>query len=397
MIIGYLCNRYPAVSHSFIRREIAGIEASGHEVVRFTIRRGVDLPDPDDEAEASVTTALLAAPIFRLLSSCLWIALLRPLAFTRSVGIACRAGFRSRTCVRNFAYLVEACLLLRLLSKAGAEHLHAHFGTNSAAVARLVRSLGGPPYSFTVHGPDEFDAPRALDLRGKVHDAEFTVAISDFGRSQLMRWINPQAWAKIKVIRCGVDGDFLSKGAFAPLASPPLLCCVARLSAQKGLPLLIKATAELVREGVSFRLLIIGEGEDRQLIESSIAQDGLESVVELAGSKSGKEVREALLRARALVIPSFAEGLPVVIMEAFALGRPVVSTRIAGIPELVDDSCGWLVRPGSVEALANAMREALNASNNRLKEMGRVGQRRVAQDYDSRKNAKTLAALIVKC
>ena len=391
MIIGYLCNRYPAASHSFIRREIAGIESLGHEVVRFTVRRGVGLADPDDYAEALKTTVLLSAWFPRLFYSLLLTVVSRPLAFMRSIGVAWRAGTRGGARGRNFAYLVEACLLRRLLSKAGATHLHAHFGTNPAAVARLVRSLGGPPFSFTVHGPDEFDRPTALDLKGKVKDAEFTIAISDFGRSQLMRWSNPRAWSKIKVVRCGVDGDFLVRREGAPFAPSSTLCCVARLSAQKGLPLLINAAAQLVQEGQSFHLVIIGDGEDRRLIEREIVRARLQSVVKLAGMRSGSEIREALLRARALVLPSFAEGLPVVIMEAFALGRPVVATTIAGIPELVDDTCGWPIPPGSVEHLTRAMAEVLNATPEKLRCMGQLGLARVAEHYDSRKNAEVLA------
>lgn len=396
MIIAYLCNRYPAVSHSFVRREIAGIEALGHQVLRFTVRPGANLADPADRAEAELTTVLIARPFTRLLVACLSTVLSSPLAFAQSFAIAWRAGSKSGRRLRNLAYLVEACLLARLLGKARAAHLHAHFGTNPAAVARLVRSLGGPPYSVTVHGPDEYDAPGALDLRGKIAEAKFTVGISDFGRSQLMRWSAPQYWDQIKVVRCGVDDSFLSFPVCAPFPSAPILCCVARLSAQKGLPLLLEATAELVRQGIVFRLVIIGEGEDRHVIERCIADAGLTAVVELWGSKSGIEVREALLRARALVLPSFAEGLPVVIMESFALRRPVVTTGIAGIPELVDDSCGWVVRPGSVAGLAVAMRDALTASTDRLEAMGLIGRQRVVEEYDSSKNAATLVALMLE-
>lgn len=396
MIIAYLCNRYPAVSHSFVRREIAGIEALGHQVLRFTVRPGANLADPADRAEAELTTVLIARPFTRLLVACLSTMLSSPLAFARSFAIAWRAGHKSGRHLRNLAYLIEACLVARLLGKARATHLHAHFGTNPAAVARLVRSLGGPPYSVTVHGPDEYDAPGALDLRGKIADAKFTVGISDFGRSQLMRWSAPKYWDKIKVVRCGVDDSFLSAPVCAPFPSAPILCCVARLSAQKGLPLLLEATAALVRQGTVFRIVIIGEGEDRRVLERFIADAGLNAVVELWGSKSGNEVREALLSSRALVLPSFAEGLPVVIMESFALGRPVVTTAIAGIPELVDDSCGWVVRPGSVEGLAVAMRDALTASTDRLEAMGLIGRQRVVDEYDSSKNAETLVALMLE-
>ena len=199
---------------------------------------------------------------------------------------------------------------LRLLSRsvlagpppraAWAEHLHAHFGTNPAAVALLVRALGGPPYSFTVHGPDEFDAPVALSLQAKIDAAAFVAAISHYGRSQLMRWSAPEHWGKIKLIRCGVDADFLgARVGAAPAESTEFVCVAARLSAQKGLPLLI-AACDLLREDgrETFSVTIVGDGELRGLIEQDIRQRRLDGHVVLAGICSSAEIRQKLTQAR---------------------------------------------------------------------------------------------------
>jgi glycosyltransferase involved in cell wall biosynthesis len=166
--------------------------------------------------------------------------------------------------------------------------------------------------------------------------------------------------------------------------------CVARLSAQKGLPLLIAACDRLTSNRVAFTLTIIGDGEMRRELEHDIRRRNLDRVITLAGVRSAADIRESLGRARAFVLPSFAEGLPVVLMEALALGRPVITTAIAGIPELVDAECGWLVPAGSEEALVDAMAEALGTSEDKLKSKGETGRRRVKQEHDSRENARKL-------
>jgi glycosyltransferase involved in cell wall biosynthesis len=386
--LAYLCNRYPAVSHSFIRREIEGVESAGHEVHRFSLRPApADLPDPADQREAAITEAVLQRGVGRLLIAGAAMLLSRPGKALVSLAAAWRLaapGWRSRT--RHCAYWLEAAWLTRRLDKLQVEHLHAHFGTNPAAVALFVRALGGPPFSFTVHGPDEFDAPIALSLGRKIEGASFVVAISSYGRSQLMRWSKPSDWPKIEVIRCGLSRDFLD----APVTPVPPqsteFVCVARLSAQKGLPLLIAACARLRDAGERFSLTIVGDGELRREIESEIRKRGLEQIVTLVGVRSGAEIREHLRRGRAFVLPSFAEGLPVVIMEALALTRPVVATAIAGIPELVDQECGWLVPAGSEDALVEAMAAALHASPEDLFRKGEIGRQRVRQLHDAGRN-----------
>jgi len=183
-------------------------------------------------------------------------------------------------------------------------------------------------------------------------------------------------------VRCGVDAQFHDVVPTPPAAEPRLVC-IARLHEQKGLPMLVDAAARLKAEGLDFRVDVIGDGPLRGELEAKIAALELTDFVRLVGWKSGAEVREALVRSRAMVLPSFAEGLPVVIMEALSLHRPVVSTYVAGIPELVEDGIdGWLVPAGAIEPLVQAMREALQASVGELALMGAEGARRVADLFE---------------
>ena len=392
MRLAYLCNLYPAVSHSFVRREIEAIERAGHEVHRFSVRPArSDLKDPADLREAERTEVVLAQGALTLFFSALALLFSRPIRTLDAVAAARRLsgpGLKQR--FRHVAYWLEAAWLVRKLDRLKVEHLHAHFGTNPAAVATIARAWGGPRFSFTAHGPDEFDAPVTLALPAKIEVASFVAGISSYGCSQLMRWSPPVQWPKIGIVRCGVDRDFLdAKTTPVPAKSTEFLC-VARLSAQKGLPLLVAACERLRNNGQRFSLTIVGDGELRSELEAEIARRNLGDIVFLAGVQTSEEIRERLGRCRAFVLPSFAEGLPVVIMEALALGRPIIATAVAGIPELIDDSCGWLVPPGSEEALVETMSSALQTPASELTAKGEVGRQRVLVMHDADRNASLL-------
>jgi len=297
--VAYLVNQYPAVSHTFIRREIAGLEACGVEVLRFSIRpvEERELADEADRAERGRTEILLGSGLLPPAAALLVSLLLRPWRTLRALALAWRFGGRSpRGRLRHVAYLAEAALLARRLRARGADHLHAHFGTNSATVAFLCRVLGGPSYSFTVHGPEDFDRPEALGLREKVRDAAFVVAVSEYSRSQVMRAVEPAEWDKLRVVRCGVDQRFLDGAAGS--VDRPRLVCVGRLSKDKGHLLLLEAAALLAREGRSFELALVGDGDYRPSIEARIRAEGLEGRVRLTGSLDGDGVRREILEAR---------------------------------------------------------------------------------------------------
>jgi glycosyltransferase involved in cell wall biosynthesis len=299
----------------------------------------------------------------------------------------------SRPALFHLAYLAEALVLARWALEQDVHHIHAHFGTNGAEVAMLSHILTGIPYSFTVHGPDEFDRPEYLGLPAKVKHAAFVCVVSSFTGSQICRWIPPQEWAKIKLVRCGLDADFLIQRP-PSIVSKIHLVAVGRLSEQKGHLVLLSALAVLAREGVLFKMTIAGDGPLRPQLERSIRQLGLEERVELTGWLSNSQVRALIRSARALILPSFAEGLPVVLMEALALGHPVITTYVAGIPELVtDQTCGWIVPAGSVDQLARAIRQCLSAPDALIQTMGAVGRKRVLEQHDIAKECRKLADL----
>lgn len=395
MRIAYLVNQYPKVSHTFIRREIRALEEQGVEVVRYSVRRVSEpLADAADREEQERTRVVLDVGAQGLASAMATQSASRPAAFARASALAARIGYGSeRGLAIHGAYLGEACVLAGWMEQDRVDHVHAHFGTNSATVAMLVDALGGPGYSFTVHGPEEFDKPQAISLGEKIERARFVCGISSFCRSQLYRWAPCAVWPKISVVRCGIEPSFLdSEDRGFP--SGPELVSVGRLDAQKGQLLLVEALGALAREGQRFHLTLVGDGDMRPAVEQAIARHDIRDRVTITGWASGDVVREHILRARALVLPSFAEGLPVAIMEAFGLGRPVLSTYVAGIPELIEPGrSGWLIPAGSVEAIVAAVREVLATPPDRLARMGAEGRRAVLERHDVRITAAALRAL----
>jgi colanic acid/amylovoran biosynthesis glycosyltransferase len=394
--IAYLVNQYPSVSHTFIRREIEGLEQLGAQVARYSLRPIPleTLPDATDRSERERTTALLDHGAKALIPSIARVAARYPREFARAQALTYTMGKKAdRGLLRNYAYLAEACALREALEAAPVDHVHAHFGTNSAAVAMLTRALGGPSYSFTAHGPEEFDKPDLLALRVKIEHAAFVVGVSSFGRSQLFRYCDGRHWNKVHVVRCGVDERYLER-APNPLPERPRFVSVGRLCEQKGQLLLVQAVAQLVRKGRKLELILVGDGPMRKDVEEVIAKEGLERFVRITGWASGEAVQDEIEKARYFVLPSFAEGLPVVLMEALGRGRPVISTYVAGIPELVlDNECGFLVPAGSVEHVASAMERALDTSSEQLQKMGLLGYQRVCEMHDARSNAKVLLEL----
>ncbi|MCR2745923.1 glycosyltransferase family 4 protein [Limnobacter parvus] len=393
--VAYLVNQYPKVSHTFIRREIIALESLGLHVSRLSVR-GWDneVADLVDEAERQKTSYLLQRGVLGLLKSGFSVFLQRPTLFLKTLRIALGMGLRAdRAWPFHLVYLLEACKALQWLEQEKIEHVHAHFGANSAEVAMLIHLLGGPTYSFTVHGPEEFDKPEFIRLGLKVKNCAFVVAITSYCRSQIYRWIQHADWQKVKVVRCGIEADFHDN---LPDTFPiePRLVCVGRLCEQKGQLILLAAAAKLKAKSIDFQLVLAGDGEMRPEIERQIASLGLTGNVHITGWISSSQVREEILKSRAMVLPSFAEGLPVVIMEAMALKRPVISTYIAGIPELVEcGSNGFLCPAGDVEALAVHMETCLRADEYTLRRLGENAQKAVLAQHHITTEASKLADL----
>ena len=396
MRIAYLINQYPKVSHSFIRREIQALERQGVNVMRIALRGWDDaLVDDDDALEREQTRYALRDGAFGLIVAFVRLLLTHPVKLLQAIGLAVRmARGAERPLPVHLIYLAEACKIFFWLRKQQIAHLHAHFGTNSAEVAMLVHVLGGPPWSFTVHGPEEFDKPHFIGLPEKIRRCAFVIAVSSFGRSQLFRLIEHGLWPKVHIVHCGLEKAFYQNAA-GPSPVTRNFVCVGRLCEQKGQLLLIDAARQLLERGEQFGLTFAGDGELRPDLQALIDQHKLQNNIRITGWLSSDQVRNELLSARALVLASFAEGLPVVIMEALALKRPVISTFVAGIPELVKQGQhGWLVPAGDVEALADAMQECLATSPEAMERMGEAGSEIVTKRHDVDREVKVLAALL---
>lgn len=403
MNVGYLVNTYPRASHSFIRREIQAIERLGQPVKRFAMRSDrATLVDADDLAEDELTHHILSQSKARLVSAALAWCAGHPGGAMRAFGLAMLCGKRGAGGVpgtggrlRHLIYLLEAAYLAQACHEQKIDHIHAHFGTNSTTVAMLCAAMGGPAYSFTTHGPEEFDAPMALALDLKIANATFAVAISSFGRSQLARWVPQADWPKLHVVHCGIEPEKFA----APTAPTPTgthLVAIGRFAAQKGFSLLIESIALAAPSVPKLHLTLIGDGELRAQIETEIQKHGVNGHVTLAGWQSEAGVRAALRTATALIVPSFAEGLPVVVMEAMAAARPVIATAIAGIPELVTPDTGWLVPAGDPVALAAAIATLGQTPADRLVEMGLAARARALSRHDVNTEAAKLLTLFAK-
>jgi colanic acid/amylovoran biosynthesis glycosyltransferase len=394
MKIAYLINQYPKVSHTFIRREIRALERQGVVVSRIAIRGwDIDLVDADDHDERECTRYVLKDGALPLLGAVLRILLVHPRCFLKALAITWRMSRTSeRPLPTHLIYLAEACRVRVWLKQTPVEHLHAHFGTNPADVALLVNALGGPKWSFTVHGPEEFDKPQFVRLAEKIRASAFVVAVSSYGRSQLYRCVEHQQWSKVHIVHCGLERAFMESDSSPSFGRR--LVCVGRLCEQKGQLLLLEAVKKLDELGTQLELVLAGDGEMRREIEQLIVQYKLEKVVRITGWIGNKQVRDEILAARALILPSFAEGLPVVIMEAMALRRTVISTFVAGIPELVvPEQHGWLVPAGDVEALMHAIKACLRKSQDELRAMGEAAHFRVVERHSIDKEVAKLVSL----
>lgn len=396
-VLAYLTSAYARASDTFIRGEVRQLRALGFTVHTFSIRRAEpeQAVSEDVRQEQQTTEYLLDGKKSRLISGAFSQAIRAPGKFLGALRLAQRCsppGIKAR--LWHLAYVLEAAYLAGRLRAKGVQHLHNHIGENSATVAMLAAHIAGIPFSLTIHGPNEFDHPAEIALGEKIFRSAFVAAISSYGRSQLWRWCPANQWDKIHVIHCGVDETFLGQ----PPTSVPdnrRLVSIGRLSEQKGQLLLIEAAAAVASDCTRFELVLIGDGPMRPEIEEAIARLGLAGIVRLAGWMDSQAIRRELIESRALVLPSFAEGLPVVIMESLALGRPVLSTSIAGIPELVRDGVnGWLVPAGSACHLAEGIRRILATSTEDLDRMGRAGAAAVAREHDAAVEAGKLARLL---
>ena len=392
--IAYLTGEYPRATDTFIQREVAALRELGWDVQTCSIRRTG--PDhhvgPEQVAEAAATFNVISqakSPIRFLRAK--FRALRTPGRLFRALALAWRTsppGFRAH--LFQMFYLAEAMVLTDELQRQGVTHLHNHIAKASCTVAMLTSELSGIPYSFTLHGPDIFFEPIHWRLDEKIARAQFVACISDFCRSQAMAFSASAHWDKLHIVHCGIEPERYEPRQH--LKGQAHLLFVGRLAGVKGVPLLLSAIEELGDSVPGLRLTVVGDGPDRQVLEEQAKALG--DRVSFVGYKSQAEVAALLAKSDALVLPSFAEGVPVVLMEAMAAGLPVITSRIAGIPELVKHGeSGLLTAPGNLAQLTTALREILTEPETRQK-MGQLGRARVLADFNSKEEAARLSSLI---
>ncbi|MBY6004054.1 glycosyltransferase [Salipiger bermudensis] len=389
--LAYLTGEYPRASDTFIQREVAALRALGHEVLTCSIRTtGAEhLVGPEQRDEHASTFKVIAAarnPL-RLLKAHLRFAL-RPARYLGALRLAWQTapkGFKGR--LYNLIYFLEAAVLADRLKREGVEHLHNHIAKASCTVAMLASELSDIPYSFTIHGPDIFFEPQHWRIDEKTARARFVACISEYCRSQLMCFADAAHWDKLHIVHCGIDPVRYDT---APHKGQTLLF-VGRMAGVKGVPILLDAVASLKARLPQLRLALIGDGPERAALEARARALG--ETVTFLGYRSQSEVAEALAQSDVFVLPSFAEGVPVVLMEAMAAGVPVVATQIAGIPELVTQwENGVLVPPGDATALAEAIAQLL-ASADQRRVMGSVGRATVEAEFNIHIEAARLSHL----
>lgn len=393
--IAYLTGQYPEVSLTFILREVEALRALGVEVKTCSIRRTPASQHPGPaEKEAARTTFhvleqaknpanLLAAQSYMFTRPGRYFSALKLAWKTRSPGL--------RAAVYQLLYFAEATILAKFLEREKIDHVHNHFVFGAATVAMLAKELTGIPYSFMLHGPADLFEPYRWALSEKAARARFVSTISNYARSQLMFFSDPDHWHKFHIIHCGVAPARYDTPAPARDDDEVRLVFVGRLAAVKGLRVLFKVLETLRPELPNLRMTIVGDGPDRKRLEQ--AAEGLGNMVRFTGYMSQDEVAETLAASDICVLPSFAEGVPVILMEAFASGLPVIATQVAGVGELVvDGESGFLVPPGDEDSLADRIRR-LAADPDLRARMGQTGRARVAADFDILQEAGRLLTL----
>jgi glycosyltransferase involved in cell wall biosynthesis len=393
--IAYLTGDYPKVSHTFILREVEALRAAGLQVLTCSIRQPAAAEFKGQEelrARADTFYVIAAARNPRRLIAAHGRAVLRaPGLWLTTLALAVRMRAPGlKAFLWQLFYFLEAGVLADHLRQNRVRHLHNHFGNSSCSVAVLAAALAGIPFSFTEHGPAIFFEVDRWSLPEKIARARFVVAITHFCRSQLMLFSAPEHWGKIAIVHCGVDPATYHRN---PGGTGKRMAFVGRLDPVKGALLLIEAMADVLKAHPDATLVLAGDGPARAPAEARAAALGIAGAVRFAGFMTQGQVADLLANSDMLVLPSFAEGLPVVYMEALASRIPVVASRVAGVQELVEDGVtGYTVPPGDVATLVDRILRLMNAPD-AARAMGEAGRKAVEAGFDITHEAAWLARI----
>lgn len=393
--VAYLTSEYPALSHTFILREITSLRRQGLSIATSSIRKPEHLEKMTDteRQEAQETYYIKETPKLDILGMHLGLFLRNPMAYGRMFKEAFKVWKRNLGHpIKAIGYLAEAGILLHWMRESKCSHLHVHFANPASTVALIASRYGSISFSLSIHGPDVFYNVDAHLLKEKLQAALFTRSISHYCQGQLMRLVPHSFWERIHIVRCGIEPETFSR-AQAPQNTVPQLLCVGRLVNAKGQHTLLQACRALSDQKRAYHLTFVGDGEDRRSLEQLTQSLGIDNCVTFTGALGQDDVRQHYRTADLFVLPSFAEGVPVVLMEAMASEISVVSTRITGIPELIEHGKeGSLVPSADVQSLVQVLQHLLDHPDER-KRLADQGRKKVETLYNLQKNTEQMGAL----
>jgi glycosyltransferase involved in cell wall biosynthesis len=391
--LAYFVSEYPSRSHTFIRREIAALRARGVSISTFANRRSGSILDALDRAAHQETRSLLPVDPRLYLRAHLARAAADPAAYGRVLRDATRHRVPgARAFVWSLFHFAEAIVLAEHLERRGVRHVHCHFANSGASVVRLAARHLGITYSLTLHGISDFDFPAGILLPEKLRECAFAVCISHFGRAQALRQLERIHWDKVEVVRCGVEAASVG-GRVARGDGRVRVLCVGRLSSEKGQEGLIEAAARAFPEDPRLELVLVGDGPLRHRLEAAAARTAVHDRIHFRGALPEGETLREIASADILALPSFMEGIPLVLMEAMGSGVPVVAPRVAGIPELVEHGqSGLLFTPACWDELGDQLL-LLARDPDAREQLGAAGRRRVAGEFVVERSAERLEAI----
>ncbi|MEM7233134.1 MAG: glycosyltransferase family 4 protein [Planctomycetota bacterium] len=392
--LSYLISQYPKVSHTFILREVRHLRNRGFRIDVASVN-SPDRPrenlTTEEQEEADSTFFVKQGAVGKALRAGISTLIRNPIGFLSGLVYAVRLGSTDfKKILYGVFYFAEALIVGTWMRKNGSTHIHVHFATPASTVGMIAAKVFGYDFSMTVHGPDEFyDAP-GYHLEEKVRRARFVCCIGTYSRSQLMKLTDHTEWDKFEVSPLGVDLSVFSPREFRPSPAPFQALCVGRLVSAKGQHILVHTMERLRDAGRNVQLRFVGDGPDRESLEQLSRDLNLSDCIRFEGSVNQDRIREFYSEADAFCLPSFAEGIPVVLMEAMSMEIPCITTHITGHHELIrNGEDGLLVSPSDHIEMASAIERLIDDEEFR-RSLGEQGRRRVQSKYELTRNTDRL-------
>jgi len=393
--LAYLVSCYPKISETFVLREIRTLRTLGFDIRTASINSPDHLPNQlttIEREEVAKTYYVKPDGIIGALKAHFYTLFTQPIAYIRGFWFALRLDkWDLKKNLYGFFYFIEAIMIGQWMRRQQCSHLHVHLGTAGATVGLIIKHTFPITFSLTIHGPADFYDIPGYYLPQKILKADFICCISYFTRSQLMAWSPPHCWDKLEVSPLGVDPSQFIPRPFRQQPEPFEILCVGRLVPEKGQFILVQAVVHLLTQNRQLRLRIVGDGPDRPGLEKFVKKQEITESIYFEGAVNQDQILAFYKSADIFVLASFAEGLPIVLMEAMSMEIPCITTNITGIPELmINGKEGLLVPASDVETLIKAITLLMDNPDLR-RQIGEAGRKQVLAHYELQHNVEKLA------